>query len=167
MSMKWYPLSSFANGVCERRLHLEIASEDPCPTAQFNGCGFDGAGEPPHQDPAVPAVYVETANPVAGQEEVDLDAVVAAHDGRIPGRYQPNKEVETYDNASHSRLLKVEWFETDEGSGVYSGLAKRVTYTWAGNSLVSALTEELWSDGTVLKSTLESFFTDGVRQIKK
>lgn len=162
--MTWYPLSSFANGVSERRLHLEIVGANPCPMAQFKGCGLDGAGEPPHKDPLVPAVCVETVSAPTGQEKTDLDAAVAAHDGRVPASYKPNFEVQTPLNGQPN---KVERWETDNGDGTYSGLAERDTYTYDKKKLVSALYEKLWSDGTVRVAHTESLFSDGDKTIKK
>jgi len=58
--------------------------------------------------------------------------------------YEAVYEVETYQKG---KLLKVEWFQTDNGDGTYSNLAKDTSFTWQGSSLISKVEKEYFIDG--------------------
>lgn len=92
------------------------------------------------------------------QEDDDLTAAHTAWTPTSQTAYAPNYEVTTTDKGN---VTKVEWFETDNGDGTYSGLARDATYNWApGSKLVSLTATRYAKDGSVLgEPTTESFYT--------
>lgn len=73
--------------------------------------------------------------------------------------------LDTYmvETISSGRLQKVEWFETDDGDGTYSGLARDDTYSWVGSSLRSVTSRRYYKDGTVVAGSVvvQSYYTTG------
>ena len=101
------------------------------------------------------------------QEDDDL---TTAHTAWVPidtTRYADTFKVETI---SGGKIQKVEWFETDEGEGVYSGLARDEIYTWSGNSLTAKTSTTYYKDGSAVPGSVvaETYFTaSGGRRVTK
>ena len=93
------------------------------------------------------------------QEEDDLTAAHTAWTPTSQTAYAPNFEVTT---TTRGNVTKVEWFETDNGDGTYSGLAKDAVYAWTlGTSvLISITTTRYAKDGSVIGDpVVEEFYT--------
>ena len=59
------------------------------------------------------------------------------------------------------KTSKVEWFETDNGDGTYSDLAREETHTWSTGKLSQVVARRLHKDGSVVAGTTEtlSYYT--------
>ena len=110
------------------------------------------------------AVDIDGAD-LTPQEDADL---TAAHTAWVPTsglQYSPVIKKDLYTNG---RIQRTEWFQNDEGSGVYSGLAQNEVYNWQGSRLISSVLSVLYTDGTVKEQTTTVYTTtdDGGHVVK-
>lgn len=97
------------------------------------------------------------------QAEIDAEAaVIAAHAGS-PGYYEPN--FMCADPPVNGRLLKVQWFETDNGDGTYSGLAKDRVFTYLGKLIIKTVSTTYYKDGQVRFVEIEEYHTTDQNQV--
>lgn len=112
-------------------------------------------------------VSVTVIGEISPQEDTDL---TTAHTAWVPldtRRYADTYKVETI---TQGRVQKVEWFETDNGDGTYSGLARDTSHAWEGKKLTGMTSTKYYVDGTPVPDTetITSYFTtsDGKRVTK-
>lgn len=101
---------------------------------------------------------------VALQSQAETDAeqaIIDAHTGS-PGYHQPLFHCQ--DPPVRGRMLKEQWFETDNGDGTYSDLARDRVYTYEGRFLVKIVTRDFYKDGEVRFVETETFHTTGLSQ---
>lgn len=103
------------------------------------------------------------------QEDDDLTAAHTAWVTTDQESYLPNYQVTTQDKGL---VLKTEWFETDNGDGTYSDLAKDEVNEWSGGGnsvLISSTTTRYAKDGTVLGTpeVVTYYTTDDGQRVKK
>lgn len=83
--------------------------------------------------------------------------------------YLPVYEVATYSQGT-TRLDKVEWYETDNGDGTYSGLSRDAVYTWSASKLVSVVETSYYKDGAPIVGetrTAEFYTTSDGKKVTK
>lgn len=91
----------------------------------------------------------------AGQQTT-LNGLVAAHTGG-GAMYKETHQVETL--GSSNRVQRIDWYETDNGDGTFSGLAKSAVYNWSGSRLLSVTTTTYFTNGAVRSVSTETYFT--------
>jgi len=100
-------------------------------------------------------------------EILTLDGAYAAWSPVSTVPYASNFRVET---VAEGRITKVEWFETDNGSGNYSGLAQDEVYQWRESTLKSKTSTSYYKDGSVIPGSVvvETYYTaSGGRRVTK
>ena len=141
-------------------------------------------GDPSFSDGVLTALPGRTWRTSAGEDvtlhidgddltQQEDDDLTAAHTAWVPVdhiAYTADFPVTTPDKG---QVLQTDWYETDEGGGVYSGLAKREENTWAGggaNAVITSTTTTRYArDGSVLGTPeTESYYTlDDGKRVKK
>jgi hypothetical protein len=104
---------------------------------------------------------------LTAQEDTDLTAAHTAWVATCQCRYQDNYPVETEQDG---KTAKIEWFETDNGDGTYSDLARDEVWTWSEGKLVSIVAQSYQRDGTVVPhstATTDYYTTDTGKKVKK
>ena len=59
------------------------------------------------------------------------------------------------------------WYDTDNGSGSYSGKASEATYVYDGNALVSKTEITYYYDGTIASTVIHDYYRDNGKIIEK
>ena len=98
-------------------------------------------------------------------EDADL---TQAHTDWSPGssqKYEPIYEVQT---SAAGKVTKIEWFETSNGDGTFSGLASDQVNTWSGSKLMSSVTTDYYKDGEVVgRPKTVTYLTADGKPVKK
>ena len=76
---------------------------------------------------------VQFESDLSYDEQITLQTIVDAHVGGNGQFYQAIYQIEYYTSGIK---IAEEWYETDNGDGIYSRKAKRIEYTWSGNKLI-------------------------------
>jgi len=84
------------------------------------------------------------------QEDDDLTAAHTAWVTTDTARFSDRIKVTTYSNAG--RQEKTEWYQTDNGDGTFSDLARDEVYTWQGSRLMSKTCNTYYQDGTSVET---------------
>jgi hypothetical protein len=104
------------------------------------------------------------------QEDDGLTAAYTAWVSTDTLSYAPNFPVTTPDKGL---VQQTDWYETDNGDGTYSGLARSEENTWAGggaNAVITSTTTTRYAkDGTTLGNPkIDSYYTtDDGKRVKK
>jgi hypothetical protein len=102
-------------------------------------------------------VIVSFETELSSAEQTTLDTCYSDWVAGTIDYYTSVYEVETI---VKGRRTKREWFQTDDGDGTYSDLAKDEVTNWQGSKLVSIITTEYYIDGAVRGNPItETFFT--------
>ena len=76
-----------------------------------------------------------------------------------------NFKINVYD-ASY-RLQTETWYETDKGSGSYSGKSSETTYIYSGNALVSKTEITYYYDESIIFTVIHEYYQDNGKIIEK
>ncbi len=91
------------------------------------------------------------------QAEIDAEqTAIDTHAGN-PGCYEAVFLCE--DPPKKGRKVRDQWFETDNGDGTYSDLAKDVIYNYSGKRKESVVTTTYYKDGATKYTDVESYHT--------
>lgn len=91
------------------------------------------------------------------QAEIEAEqAAIDAHAGD-PGAFEATFRCE--DPPSKGRKTREKWYETDNGDGTYSGLAREAVYNYTGKRKTTIVTTTFDKDGVVKLVETESYHT--------
>lgn len=111
-----------------------------------------GAAGPPFD------VEIGYAAPLSVADQITLGGVVTGNYGAAPPtQYSPLVQVS--DKPVKGRVLVVNYYETDNGDGTFSGLAARDDYVWSGSTVISMTSTIYFSDLSIAAQSTVSYFT--------
>jgi hypothetical protein len=97
-------------------------------------------------------------------EQTALQTII---DNHVGGNGQFYKDIHLVEEFSGGRKISQSWYETDNGDGTYSGLAKKIEYTWSGNKLLKEDEYIYCTNEAIWNKTTYEYYTDGDKIIKK
>ena len=97
-------------------------------------------------------------------DETILTNSVSAFVATSERKYEPIHMLTIY---SKNKVIKIEYFQTENEDGTFSGLANRRTRIWQGRRLIGEKFEEFFDDGTVASTEEFEFRTTSQGQVKK